>query len=191
MLGIPGGGKLVGVSVAMGGGALGMIWRSKFVDQDVAETMVELQERGVRKAAREYPDDASIVDTIKRRLFPRRPAEILAENLELAGMPRPKGHEAHHMVAAGDERASEARLLLEEAGIDINSAANGIWLPRTSIDTAVEAAIRHPNIHTDSYYEEITRRLAAVAPEQRKDVLTRAAIQMQLGTFPHPPKSSR
>ncbi|MDC7335821.1 AHH domain-containing protein [Streptomyces lydicus] len=79
-----------------------------------------------------------------------------------AGDPRPPGHETHHIVPEGDPRAEIARRILEDAEIDVRQGAeNGIHLPRTSTDprTVAEAATRHPTLHTNAYYKELTLRL--------------------------------
>lgn len=58
-----------------------------------------------------------------------------------AGMSRDAGQHAHHIVAAGDARAEPARLILTSAGMDINSAFNGIFLDPS----------QHARIHTIIY----------------------------------------
>jgi RHS repeat-associated protein len=94
-----------------------------------------------------------------------RPAEALEESLEQAGMPRPPGHEPHHIAAASDPRAARAVEILDEAGIGVNDAPNGVWLPRTSQAARTgqpiqaQAATSHDTIHSARYYEALTERL--------------------------------
>jgi hypothetical protein len=54
----------------------------------------------------------------------------LRTNLRTEGVRFDLGEEAHHIVAKNDPRAAEARNLLAEAGVDVNSPANGVPLPR-------------------------------------------------------------
>jgi len=65
-------------------------------------------------------------------------SDVLKANLKATGVDLPYDEngkamvQAHHIVAAGDNRyasAREARELLADAGIDINEAANGVFLP--------------------------------------------------------------
>ncbi|MEJ8672861.1 AHH domain-containing protein [Streptomyces sp. MS1.AVA.1] len=82
--------------------------------------------------------------------------------MALADNPRPLGHETHHIVPEGDPRAEIARRILADAKIQWrNAAENGIHLPRTSMDprTVPQAYTRHPTLHTDAYYKELTLRL--------------------------------
>lgn len=102
-------------------------------------------------------------------------ADVLAKNLELRSGPRPPDHEAHHIVATADKRADRAREILVAADIDMDSAANGIWLPKTMLKrTTADAASAHKPIHTDKYFKNVTRRLEAAAergPEAVADAL--------------------
>ncbi|WP_028399080.1 AHH domain-containing protein [Ectobacillus panaciterrae] len=57
---------------------------------------------------------------------------ILRDELKAAGIaPPPYPNDAHHIVPAGDTRESAqlAQRLLKSFGIEINSAANGVFLP--------------------------------------------------------------
>lgn len=57
-------------------------------------------------------------------------SEILRDNLKKAGYTEPDyKNAAHHMVPATAEVAGEARIILRNCGIDINDAANGVFLP--------------------------------------------------------------
>ena len=86
------------------------------------------------------------------------------------------------MNAWSDPRAAAARAILEEAGIDIDSAANGIWLPRTSRGGDVnEAFTDHGGVHTNAYFEELTRVLEQVGPEGAYEALEMFKTRLFLG----------
>jgi len=54
----------------------------------------------------------------------------LGRNLERAGFQRYAGEEAHHIVAGGARKAAPAQRALARFGIDIDSAENGVFLPK-------------------------------------------------------------
>jgi hypothetical protein len=118
--------------------------------------------------------------------------EVLAESLESSGMPRPSSiHEPHHIVPSGSPGAERARTILEEAGIHVDDAANGVWLPRTSRvarEGAVvnEAISSHDTIHTARYMAEITSRLEAAAEvDMVYEEMEAIRMLIELGRFPH------
>lgn len=90
----------------------------------------------------------------------------LGENLLAIGIEAPwkrSGSEtlaAHHIVAGGEkyESAVEARRILANAGIDINEAANGVFLPRSAADSDLGMA-NHPGRHTENYSRAVLARL--------------------------------
>jgi hypothetical protein len=59
-------------------------------------------------------------------------AKILGRNLVAAGYTEPTytKAEAHHIVAAGNRRAQEARDVLKAFDIGVNDTPNGVWLSR-------------------------------------------------------------
>jgi hypothetical protein len=91
----------------------------------------------------------------------------LGDNLERAGWPKP--HEdahAHHIVQGGSEDtfAIESRALLRDYGIDIDEAANGVWLPRS--DSVTQTAARghlSKGMHTTEYRRVVLERLRSAA----------------------------
>lgn len=122
------------------------------------------------------------------RTIVQRPSEILEASLEAAAKPRPSdAHQAHHIVARTDKRAATARSILEEAGIGLDEAINGIWLPETSHSAVVEGLIRHANIHTTRYYNALTQRLQAAAGSASRIRATLEDIAQLIaeGKFPH------
>jgi RHS repeat-associated protein len=121
-----------------------------------------------------------------------RHAEALEASLEREGMPRPPGHEPHHIAAASDPRAARAVEILEEAGIGVNDAPNGVWLPRTSAASRTggsviraEAATSHDAVHTARYFNELTDRLERAREADRVlEELEFIRIELELGVFP-------
>ena len=57
-------------------------------------------------------------------------SQILRENLKNAGIePPPYPNAAHHIVAVNSEKSRASVAILHEYGIDLNSPANGVFLP--------------------------------------------------------------
>ncbi|NJN23306.1 MAG: hypothetical protein HC810_01420 [Acaryochloridaceae cyanobacterium RL_2_7] len=92
--------------------------------------------------------------------------EGLAKQLGQAGKPVPKGlikpgdgYAAHHIVQGGSNAtdAKLARQLLTEYQIDINDAANGVWLPKDGNVSLKE--VPHENVHTETYRANVLRDL--------------------------------
>jgi hypothetical protein len=86
---------------------------------------------------------------------------LLGDNLKKIGVEAPWGGSgsgtlaAHHIVAGGEQfqSAIQARKILADAGIDINEAANGVFLPRNAADIDLGKAIhsgRHPEANSDA-----------------------------------------
>ncbi|MBL8111897.1 MAG: AHH domain-containing protein [Acidobacteria bacterium] len=76
-------------------------------------------------------------------------SDRLAANLVQAGVARPDGVDAHHIVAGTSPKAEEARAQLERFDIEINDAVNGVFLPSAF----------HDRMHTDEYFDDVNRRL--------------------------------
>lgn len=86
---------------------------------------------------------------------------LLARNMEKAGIARPAGTAAHHIVPASLKKfksADRARKILNKFGIALENAANGVYLP-SKFDDAVKAAY-HGTLHTERYFDEVLRRLS-------------------------------
>jgi hypothetical protein len=86
-------------------------------------------------------------------------AEQLAANLTKEIGARPLGHEAHHIVPKRMEEAETARRILKWAGIDINDARNGIWLPKDSSTVNEFSSDIHSKVHTARVIRVITDQL--------------------------------
>lgn len=83
----------------------------------------------------------------------------MGKNIKATGIEAPWGGAgggtlaAHHIVAGGEQfpSAVQARKILADAGIDINEAANGVFLPRNAADIDLGKAIhsgRHPEANS-------------------------------------------
>lgn len=145
-----------GLSTAMKGERSGVAMsRSDEITREVADMFDELSVLDPRSTG-------TITTSVKPRInTSSSPSERLAVALEeRTGQARPPDHDAHHIVAEGDPRAERAREILEENGIVVDSGINGIWLPKSRMEgTLSDAASSHAPIHTNEYYEHITRRL--------------------------------
>jgi hypothetical protein len=88
-------------------------------------------------------------------------SRALADAMEAAtGEPRPPDSDAHHIVAWDDPRAEIAREIIRGAGIDpTHDPRNGVYLPARAGRDAAQTFERHPTIHHDGYYQELTLRL--------------------------------
>jgi hypothetical protein len=76
--------------------------------------------------------------------------------------------EAHHVVAGNSPAAKGAREILECAGIGINDAVNGIFLPTNS--KSIFRGVKHGR-HVKDYDEEVFRRLREVKEKSGCDKL--------------------
>lgn len=107
------------------------------------------------------------------------PVEVIGEYRryfsDLKGPDYPNA--AHHIVAGSSPKAAEARAILQKYGVDINDAANGIFLP--TVRDVAEGAY-HPSLHTDSYYRKVTELLSsAKSKDDVLDILEDIADQLQ------------
>jgi len=104
-----------------------------------------------------------------------------------AGIDRPAGTAAHHIVPAGVKKfrsAEKARAILSKFGIRVENAANGVYLP-SRFDEAVRAAY-HGTLHSKRYFDEVLRRLQlARSEEDALVILNKIRKELLAGTFPH------
>ena len=102
-------------------------------------------------------------------------------------------NQAHHIVEVRSEYAETARRILAQAGIDINSAANGVLLPTAGGDGRGDATL-HLGGHSRAYAEYVNLALeTAVLGEvpftrrfQSKVLMRLAQIRRVLLTYPVP-----
>jgi hypothetical protein len=118
-------------------------------------------------------------------------SERLRANLKATGIEAPgEGGKtkvaAHHIVLAGDNKfpsSREARELLADAGIDINEAANGAFLPLKAEFADLGKAI-HVGSHPEAYSKWVLKRLsphAGKADKLREELQKIAADLVEKG----------
>jgi len=102
-------------------------------------------------------------------------SRALGRALEKAGYVRGKGEIAHHLVAWDAPRAAPSREILERFGIDINEAANGVFLSRAI----------HNHLHTNAYYDAVyDELLKAASRDEALAILDGIRRRLLGGTFP-------
>lgn len=93
---------------------------------------------------------------------------------------------AHHIVADGDPRAARAVAVLRRFGIDLNSADNGVFLPRFLRSANPDASAVHSLIHTAKYYAAVNALLVeATSRDEARRILNAIATQLLLNQFPY------
>jgi len=102
---------------------------------------------------------------------------LLTKNIaSVFGIQKQNGQHAHHIVAEGDRRAAVSKKILDNVGMDVNSAWNGMILP----------ARYHYGLHTDTYH--INVQAALTSATNYPDVaarLTAIRAQIYMGIFPY------
>jgi hypothetical protein len=104
---------------------------------------------------------------------------LLGDNLKKIGIEAPWGGSgggtlaAHHIVAGGEQfqSAIQARKILADAGIDINEAANGVFLPRNAADIDLGKAIhsgRHPEANSNAVLARLLPKAGNAAALRRE-----------------------
>jgi hypothetical protein len=110
---------------------------------------------------------------------------VLARNLIAAGIARPAASAAHHMVAGNAPQAAQARAVLARFDIDINSAANGIFLPANQQSANFTGSAVHSVLHTNDYYRAVNDALgAATSQSEALDILARIRESLLRGSYP-------
>ena len=82
-------------------------------------------------------------------------SQELAKNLQNAGQSKPDHSAAHHIVPATMKGAKNAVKILNDYGINVNDAENGVWLPQKGVDKNGNASTavglvhsgKHPNVY--------------------------------------------
>jgi hypothetical protein len=91
----------------------------------------------------------------------------LGNNMRKVGCSKPHPDaQAHHIVQGGNDDAAavEARALLRDYGIDIDEAANGVWLPKNGRVPGTRAQPHVGNgMHSASYRARVLVRLQNAA----------------------------
>lgn len=110
----------------------------------------------------------------------------LKKNLADAGVEKPSGYSsaAHHIVPKGvktNDDAAEARKIIEEWGIDVNNAANGVYLPT---EKGINAGSYHPSLHTKDYYKMVYDKVSAAGSRDKVlEVLEEIRRELQAGIY--------
>ncbi len=109
-------------------------------------------------------------------------SKTLRQNMINKGIETPDyPNAAHHIVAGNSPKAAEARAILQKYGININDAANGVFLPSTK---NMAQSAYHPSLHTDQYYRTVTEMLSqASSKEDALEILFDISEQLMNGTF--------
>lgn len=112
-------------------------------------------------------------------------ARILEDNMTtIDGIPKPPGHEAHHIVPPRHRSGEGVREILDDLDVPVNHEANGAYLPGPQIDPG--DASPHRRVHTNRYYEELEDRLGrATTTEEATEILRQAGEDLANGTFPY------
>lgn len=104
-------------------------------------------------------------------------ADILRAELHNQGVSYvPYDSAAHHIVARKDLNAAESRLILDKYGIDYDSAANGILLPRVR-NNYVTTESMHSGGHLKDYHITIRNRLKEAESNAKKIGLSKNEIK--------------
>jgi hypothetical protein len=109
----------------------------------------------------------------------------LGAALEASGVTRPEGYAAHHIAAGNAKAADPARKVLQKFNININSAANGVFLPANRATIIIGGETVHSTLHTAAYYDAVNEALSeATTRQQVIDTLQRIGRALQSGDYP-------
>jgi len=112
-------------------------------------------------------------------------SRALGKILEASGIQRPEGYEAHHIVAGLKKLADPARRILKHFGININAAANGVFLPATEDTVNIGGEAVHRPLHTKEYIEAVNEALKKATTRQDAiNILQSIGRALQSGGYP-------
>ncbi len=85
------------------------------------------------------------------------PKGSLRANMLAEGLPPDLSYQAHHIVAKGEsyQSAQQARQILEQYGIDLNSTDNGVWLPANGSSPNPTRSTVHSSLNTHKYNDDV------------------------------------
>ncbi len=132
-------------------------------------TSSENEESFVEKTIKQYEKYAKNQIKVQNPNKKGQNSTILKAELKNCGVEDPPYEFAsHHIVGATESRAKEARDILAEVGIDINSAANGVNLPGAKArgDKRVTTESFHTGRHKEVAIKE-TNKIIAMAKRKR------------------------
>ena len=132
----------------------------------------------------QFDSITNINDTRNQTLGQAGDGTTLGNNMDAVGVTRPPNSDAHHIIAGNSTNtaAVRARQLLDEAGVDVNEAANGVYLP-TNRHFPDEVAPNHKRVHTNRYYEAIVDRLNDIDPGDRREEIRKIANELANNLF--------
>jgi hypothetical protein len=107
-------------------------------------------------------------------------SRALGRALEAAGHVRPPGSAAHHIVSGSAPEAAQARAVLQKFGIGIDEAVNGVFLPANRAASNPAGAAVHSTLHTNEYYQKMTRMLSAATTRAEAEAALNAIRQALL-----------
>ncbi|UPK86288.1 RHS repeat-associated core domain-containing protein [Pseudomonas sp. A2] len=117
-------------------------------------------------------------------------SKALGKNLESSGVARPQNTAAHHIVGDSAKLAAPARAILNKHGIDVDGAANGVFLPnRFNTDISVPG-ILHNGKHPNSYFESVNKIIANADAAGGKDAVLKAIGNIRQKLLNAPRESS-
>ena len=111
----------------------------------------------------------------------------LADAMVKAGIKRPEGTDAHHIVAIGHRLAQKSREILAEFGVKLDQAENGAFLPSNLKSPNPKGAIVHATLANKHLYYK-TVEIALQKAKSQQDVLRilkRIRQTLEDGTFYH------
>jgi A nuclease family of the HNH/ENDO VII superfamily with conserved AHH len=111
----------------------------------------------------------------------------LADAMIKAGIKRPDGTDAHHIVAIGHRLAQESREILAKFGVKLDQAENGAFLPSNLKSPNPNGAIVHATLaNKHDYYRRVERALREAKSKQDViRILGRIRQTLEDGTFYH------
>lgn len=105
-------------------------------------------------------------------------------------MARPQNTAAHHIVGDSAKLAAPARAILNKHGIDVDGAANGVFLPnRFNTDISVPG-ILHNGKHPNSYFESVNKIIANADAAGGKNAVLKAIGNIRQKLLNAPRESS-
>ncbi len=115
----------------------------------------------------------------------RGSSKKLADALITAGIKRPDGTDAHHIVALGHRLAAESRRILAQFGVKIDEAVNGVFLPSNMKSSNPKNAIVHATLANNHKYYKIVEIALQEAKSQADVIQILGRIRKALldGTF--------
>jgi hypothetical protein len=109
----------------------------------------------------------------------------LADALTAAGIERPGGTDAHHIVATGHRWAEKSREILAKFGVKLDWAENGVFLPSNLKSPNPNKAIVHSTLANNTLYYKKVERYLSQATSQADVIrrLKRIRETLENGTF--------